>query len=132
MTTETALEQHASARMQQLAVSKPATFAAAKAVATNLGAHPNFDITSIIGIIGQIFGAFKLCMPTAPAVHQSIANPTPREERAGERVVRRNYRGNPAAQSAVWDAIKEVGGTLQVDDTSKIYQEANGFPPTAA
>lgn len=87
-------------------------------------------LQGIIQVILQVFQAFSACgTPTAPAVHQSISNPDRQQERALERVVRRNFRRNPAVQQVVLDGVLQVGSTSTVEETSQMYHEANGRPP---
>jgi hypothetical protein len=88
-------------------------------------------ITSIIAVIEQLFQAFTLCAtPTAASVHSMISNPTRPQERALDRIVRRNFRRNPAAQQIVLDGIMQVGSTSTVAETSAMWSEANpGHPP---
>lgn len=89
------------------------------------------DIGSIINTILQIFKAFSACgTPSASVVHQSISTPNRSQERALERVVRRNFRWNPAVQQIVLEGVLTVGQSSSISDTSAMYLEANGISPS--
>ncbi len=103
--------------------------AKAKVVAEKAGLSPQFDITTIIGIITQIFSALAACKPTAPAVHQAISRPGILQHRAMKRVIRENIK-NAALRPHIESAVLQVGASSTQDETSQMYEEATGEKPS--
>lgn len=102
--------------------------AKAKLAATSAGLSPQFDVTSIISIIMQVFQALSACNPTAPKVHQAISSPGPLQRISLRRTVRAHV-SNPALRQSVEEAVLHVGKTSTQKETSDMYAEAVGTPP---
>ena len=115
--------------LAEVVANRPTISAKALAVSQATGIT---GISGIIGVILQILNSFTtLCgTPTAASVHQLISAPNRMQERAAQRIVRRNYRGNPAAQSLIADGLIQVGSSSTVQDTTAMYAESHpGAPP---
>ena len=94
--------------------------AKAQAVVTASGVDPKaINIGSILSIIQQILQGLSLCSgitgtpPTAAKVHQTLANPNPRQQRQARRLVRQEFRRQPLLQDHVLDGVYATGKAIK-------------------
>ncbi len=104
------------------------TLIKARAVASNAGLGPNFDLTSIVAIISQIFAALSACNPTAAVIHKSISTPGPLQKISLRRAVR-SHVPNVALRQSIEDAVLHVGKASTQEETNTLYFEATGTQP---